>query len=595
MTHSRTSPAASTESRRIPHWLLPLAFFLLLSVLIVLPFFWLGTASGHDFEFHAASWLDVASQWKDGILFPRWAAWMNHGFGEPRYIFYPPLSWILGAALTLLPLNAAVPILYIVLVQTFAGLAAYFLLRNLTTQRAALLGAACYVINPNALLMTYIRSDFAEQLACAFFPLLLLPALRLSDLLDDASPRASIALFAIPYAAVWLSNAPAAVIASYSMALLFVSAALYQHSCRPLFRGAAGIALGLGLTSFYLVPAAYEQRWVNIGQALSSGLLPSQNFLFTAIDDPEHTWFNWIASICALSLILLLGLAALTSRRFARTANPSPRNRQLALALLIMGSAATVLTLRFTLPLWTYLPKLRFVQFLWRWMSMIALVTACFVAFAMERRRAWLWFAALLLLGTSFACFQVTNTWWDQDEMPTMRDALDTGHGFDGTDEYDPLGDDHADLPADTLLATVLSTDSADTTAPAAHLQFLRWTAEDKQVLVDTSSSARVALRLLNYPAWRVEVNGKTITPERADDGDQMVMPVNAGKSDIRIEFTRTPDRKIGNAISEAAALLAVIFIWIDRKRSTQASILSSQHAFSSVDPVSPSTGRVSS
>ena len=595
MTHSRTSPAASTESRRIPHWLLPLAFFLLLSVLIVLPFFWLGTASGHDFEFHAASWLDVASQWKDGILFPRWAAWMNHGFGEPRYIFYPPLSWILGAVLTFLPLDAAVPILYIVLVQTFAGLAAYFLLRNLTTQRAALLGAACYVINPNALLMTYIRSDFAEQLACAFFPLLLLAALRLSDLLDDASPRASIALFAIPYAAVWLSNAPAAVIASYSMALLFVSAALYQHSCRPLFRGAAGIALGLGLTSFYLVPAAYEQRWVNIGQALSSGLLPSQNFLFTAIDDPEHTWFNWIASICALSLILLLGLAALTSRRFARTANPSPRNRQLALALLIMGSAATVLTLRFTLPLWTYLPKLRFVQFPWRWMSMIALVTACFVAFAMERRRAWLWFAALLLLGTSFACFQVTNTWWDQDEMPTMRDALDTGHGFDGTDEYDPLGDDHADLPADTLLATVLSTDSADTTAPAAHLQFLRWTAEDKQVLVDTSSSARVALRLLNYPAWRVEVNGKTITPERADDVDQMVMPVSAGKSDIRIEFTRTPDRKIGNAISEAAALLAVIFIWIDRKRSTQASILSSQHAFSSVDPVSPSTGRVSS
>jgi len=587
MTHSRTSPAASTESRRIPHWLLPLAFFLLLSVLIVLPFFWLGTASGHDFEFHAASWLDVASQWKDGILFPRWAAWMNHGFGEPRYIFYPPLSWILGAALTLLPLNAAVPILYIVLVQTFAGLAAYFLLRNLTTQRAALLGAACYVINPNALLMTYIRSDFAEQLACAFFPLLLLPALRLSDLLDDASPRASIALFAIPYAAVWLSNAPAAVIASYSMALLFVSAALYQHSCRPLFRGAAGIALGLGLTSFYLVPAAYEQRWVNIGQALSSGLLPSQNFLFTAIDDPEHTWFNWIASICALSLILLLGLAALASRRFARTASSSPRNRHVALALLIVGSAATVLTLRFTLPLWTYLPKLRFVQFPWRWMSMIALVAACFVAFAMERRRAWLWFAALVLVGTSFACFQVTNTWWDQDEMPTMRDALDTGHGFDGTDEYDPLGDDHADLPADTLLATALSADSADAIAAAAHLQFLRWTAEDKQVLIDTPSPARVALRLLNYPAWRVEVNGKRVTPERANDVDQMIVPVNAGKSDIRIEFIRTPDRRIGNAISEAAALLTIIFFWLDRKRPKKPETQSRQLTSSTTDQVS--------
>jgi hypothetical protein len=343
----------------------------------------------------------------------------------------------------------------------------------------------------------------------------------------------------------------------------------------------------LGLTSFYLVPAAYEQRWVNIGQALSSGLLPSQNFLFTAIDDPEHTWFNWIASICALSLILLLGLAALASRRFARTASSSPRNRHVALALLIVGSAATVLTLRFTLPLWTYLPKLRFVQFPWRWMSMIALVAACFVAFAMERRRAWLWFAALVLVGTSFACFQVTNTWWDQDEMPTMRDALDTGHGFDGTDEYDPLGDDHADLPADTLLATALSADSADVIAAAAHLQFLRWTAEDKQVLIDTPSPARVALRLLNYPAWRVEVNGKRVTPERANDVDQMIVPVNAGKSDIRIEFIRTPDRRIGNAISEAAALLTIIFLWLDRKRPKKPETQSRQLTSCTTDQVS--------
>jgi 6-pyruvoyl-tetrahydropterin synthase related domain len=569
MTQPQTSADIITPPRRLPHWLLAFALSLLLAVLIVTPFFWFGTASGHDFEFHAASWLDVASQWKEGILFPRWAAWMNHGFGEPRYVFYPPLSWLLGTALTLLPLNAAVPVLYIVLVQTFAGIAAYFLLRNFASERASILAAACYVINPNALLISYIRSDFAEQLACAIFPLLFLAALRLCGLVNDSSrTRSSIALFSIAYAAVWLSNAPAAVIASYSMALLLFVAALYQHSWRPLFRGAASILLGLALGAFYLVPAAYEQRWVNIGQALSSGLLPSQNFLFTVIDDPEHTWFNWIASTSALSLILLLGLAVLASRRFARTVDFSPRNRHVAFALLIVGAAATILTLRFTLPLWRYLPKLRFVQFPWRWMSIIALVAVCFVALAMENRRAWLWFAALLVVGCFFAYFQVTNTWWDQDEMPTMRDALDTGHGFDGTDEYDPLGDDHADLPADALLATVLPPDSADTNAPQAQVQFLRWTAENKQVLVDSPSPARVALRLLNYPAWRVEVNGKPITPERLDDFNQMVVPIGAGRSDIRVRLIRTPDRTVGDAISVAALFFALLLLWLDRKRT---------------------------
>jgi hypothetical protein len=559
-----------TESHCHLGWLVPLCLSLLLSVLIVLPFFWLGTASGHDFEFHAASWLDAAYQWKEGILFPRWTAWTNHGFGEPRFIFYPPLSWMLGATLTLLLPNAAAPVLFIVLAQTLAGVSAYFLLRRLAAPRAALLGAACYVINPNALLMTYIRSDFAEQLACALFPLLLLAALRLCEFLEDSPPKfSSVALFAIPFAAVWLSNAPAGVIASYSMALLFVWAALSQRSCRILFRGISGLALGLGLAAFYIVPAAYEQRWVNISQALSSGLFPAQNFLFTAIDDPEHTWFNWIASICALSLILLFALAALASRQFAAAGNTSARNRKAFAALLLVGAVATVLTLRLTLPLWNDLPKLRFVQFPWRWMSVTAVVSSCFLALVMAKRRGWLWFVVILVLTLPLASLLVENSWWDADEMPTQRDAISSGHGFDGTDEYDPLGDDHSDLPLNAPLASVLPAGPPNSSGPQARLRIQRWTTERKEIHVDAQSEARVALRLLNYPAWRVEVNGKMVQPERLDDINQMVVPVKAGSSEIRVRFVRTLDRKLGNAISAASGLLAAILLWIGRKRLT--------------------------
>jgi hypothetical protein len=573
MTDSSTFPPAPRPSR-FPDWLLPLALFLVLSVLIVSPFFWLGSASGHDFEFHAANWLDVAYQWKQGVLYPRWTSWTNHGFGEPRYIFYPPLSWVLGAVLTLTLPGQAVPIVYIVLVQTFAGLSAYFLLRRLAARRAAILAAAFYTMNPNALLITYMRSDFAEQLACAFFPLVLLGALRLCKFLEDSSPtRSSIALFAIPFAAVWLSNAPAGVIVSYSVALLFACAALLQRSWRPIFGGAGGLALGLGLTSFYLLPAAYEQRWVNIGQALASGLLPYQNFLFTEINDPEHNWFNWIASICALSLILLLGLAALASRCFAKRSPYSGRDRNTSVALLLLGLAATLLTLRLTLPLWTYLPKLRFVQFPWRWMSIIALIASCFLAFAMQRRRGWLWFAVIFALSVPLANFQVNNTWWDDDEMPTMRDALDTGSGFDGTDEYDPLGDDHLDLPESAPLAKVLPADpDDDSSTPKANVQVQRWSAEQREVRVDTPTDARIALRLLNYPAWRVQLNGKTISPEHLDNLEEMVIAVPQGTSDIRVDFVRTPDRTLGNALSFAAACLVALFLWKGKKKTTDLS-----------------------
>jgi hypothetical protein len=569
MTDSFTR-SAKEQLNRLPGWLSPLALSFLLALLVVLPFFFYGTASGHDFEFHAASWFDVASQWKQGVLFPRWTAWTNHGFGEPRFIFYPPLSWLLGAALTLLFPGSVVPVLFILLVQTFAGLSAYFLLRNLTTQRASVLGAAFYAINPNALLMIYIRSDFAEQFACAFFPLLLLAALRICGFLDDSgSPRRSVALFALLFAAVWLSNAPAAVIASYSMALLFAWAALSLRSWRPLVRGIVSLAFGLALAAFYIVPAAYEQRWVNIGQALSSGLLPSQNFLFTAIDDPEHTWFNWIASICAISLILLLALAAFASDRFASDSKHSNRYRSLSAALLVLGTGATLLTLRISSPVWTYLPKLRFVQFPWRWMSIIALVAACFLAFAMEKRFGWLWFVTILILTVPLARFQIQNTWWDSDEMATMRDALDSGHGFDGTDEYDPLGDDHANLPTDAPLVALLPADSLDGSLPVspAKVDVQHWTTMQKLVRVDTQVPAHVALRVLNYPAWRVSVNGNPVSPERLDDFNQMVVPVGKGVSEIRVRFTRTPDRTIGDVVSLGAALVVAVLLW-NRQRS---------------------------
>jgi hypothetical protein len=558
---------AGAGKSRVPGWVWAVGVSLLVSLAVVLPFFWLGSASGHDFEFHVASWLDVSYQWKEGIFYPRWTAWMNHGFGEPRYIFYPPLSWVLGAALTRLTPLPWVPMFFVLLTQTLAGVSAFFLLRRITGKRGALWGAGCYAANPNALLMSYVRSDFAEQLACAIFPLLLLGALKLLNLLEDKSPDASSLLsFAIPFAAVWLCNAPAGVIASYAIALLIGWAVLAQQSLRIGVRGAAGIVLGFGLSGFYLLPAAYEQRWVNISQALSSGLLPLQNFLFTNVDDVEHTWFNWIASLCAVSLMLLLGVFALLSRRLASSQKAESRAAAWR-ALLLVGSGASLLMLRFSNPLWTHLPKLRFVQFPWRWMSIVALVYVCFLAAVAQRRRGWIAPVLILVLSVPLANFLIENTWWDPDDMGIQKEAIDSGTGYDGTDEYDPRGDDHLDLPANAPLVKVLTEASGGETVKDVEVKVLRWNTEDKEIQVRAREKASVAVRLVNYPAWHVMVNGKRITPGRMDDVNQMVIPVETGNSVIQIRFAPTVDRTVGGLVSLISLGICGVVFYSEKKK----------------------------
>ena len=403
---------------RIRRWIPAFLISFLISLAIVSPFFWLGNATGHDFQYHAASWLDAAGQWKEGIVYPRWTECANYGFGEPRFIFYPPNSWMLGAALgSVLPWNR-VPVVFIVLVQTFAGLGAFALARRVLPQKAALFCAACYSANPYALLIVYIRSDFAELLANAFFPLLFIAAFQICELLGSRQElcgealRRAAAGFAVVFALIWLSNAPAGVIASYSSAILVGFVALQRKARRPLLYGAAGLALGFCLCGFYLLPAAYEQRWVNIGQALSAGLLPSENFLYTAINDPEHTIFNWIASTIAVLLIVLTGIAALAARQREEEGDGA-LSKKLWHGLVLLAGLATLLMLRFTSIFWEHLPKLRFVQFPWRWMSLLSVVFAILLGSMMARPRwGWIWAAATFaLIGSTCWCERHSIRW----------------------------------------------------------------------------------------------------------------------------------------------------------------------------------------
>jgi hypothetical protein len=569
MSESLRPLSTSPSKHRSREWGIAVMVSVCVSFAVLTPFFRLGTASGHDVSFHMASWLDAAGQWKQGTIFPRWTEWANFGFGEPRFIFYPPLSWLFGAFLgTIFPWSSVAAV-FIGCVQTFAGLSAFALSRRIADSRfATLLAAAGFAANPYSLLIIYMRSDFAELLAIAIFPLLMLATLRLIGLVrGEAGGRYSkIVSFAIPFCAVWLCNAPAGVIATYSVAFAFLMAAVRQRSVAILTDSACGMGLGFGLASFYLIPAVYEQRWVQISAALYGGLTPADNFLYAKTSDVEHDAFNRIASHMAILLILWTVFAAVAAWRGGSHRTAGTLKSEVFVAMLALSTVAIVLMLPITNIFWRYLPELRFVQFPWRWMSIVALGAILFTAQSARGHLRWMWmlFAALAIFG--WAHYLVKHAWWDTEDMPALQAAIQDGSGFEGTDEYDAAGDDHGDLPQKLPRAFLASDAGKPEAGSNAKIVIEEWTAEHRSVRVITAKPDRVELRLLNYPAWRVTVNGSVVSVQHPEGTGQMIVPVSAGESELRVDFTRTSDRVLGGWISIVSAVTSLSLLFWKRR-----------------------------
>jgi hypothetical protein len=503
---------------------------------VEVPFFFFGTPSGHDVEFHLYSWLEVLSQWKRGIVYPRWAALAHFGYGEPRFIFYPPASWTLGAALSAIFPWTLVAGIYIWLALMAAGVSMFFLARQWLNRRDATLAAVLYAGNPYHLVIIYWRSAFAELLASSLLPLLLLLLLRS----DEKSRRATVSL-ALLLGCAWVINAPAAVMIHYSLVLLIVVIAWQRRSPRVLLTGGAAVFLGAALAAFYLLPATYEQKWVNIADAVSEGSRPLDNFLFVHTPDAEHDAFNRVVSWVAIAEIALTIAAAWASRSWRS------RDRTLWYPLVAWAAVCAMLTLSISGLLWNILPELRFMQFPWRWMLCLGIPFTLLTALGVRQWTVRVALYLVMLCVLAFAWHHFQAPWWDHAaDLREMQVSMATGAGYEGTDEYTPVGADPSVVDKNARRVTV------DGPAHAA-IRVSLWNPESRLFTADVSAADNLVLRLFNYPAWRVEVNGRVVQAGAREATGQMLVPVEAGTNLVQITFIRTWDRTAGAWISVLA------------------------------------------
>jgi hypothetical protein len=495
--------------------------------------------------------MDVARQWHQGTIYPQWAELANWGFGEPRFVFYPPCSWMMGAALgSLLPWNM-VPTFFNWLALIGAGLSMYLLARECLPQRQALLAAVFFPANPYHLLLIYYRSDFAELLASVFFPLLPWGVIRIAR-----DGWRSVPVLAMVVSLIWLCNAPAAVIAVYSVAFLVGVAYVLKRDLRLLLYGSVATAAGFGLAAFYILPAAHERAWVQINQVLSDGLRPEQNFLFSrATSMAVNTDFNIKISCVAL----LMGLLMATTAIYIGKKLEIPRLHYWLLVAL--GTMSIFMMFRVSRPLWVLAPELHFVQFPWRYAVPLGVAFSFFLAAGAGkfRRLEIIAIAVFVFAGPMAKIWLAVErpSSWSKADIAQFQLNFDSEIGYRGTPEYLPNGANGKALPEKWGNSEIGEKSSRTADRVDAHT-------------VSTQSAAlqKLTLNVFDYPAWQVDVDG-SLSSKLTDSDGRMAVAVPPGNHVVHISSRRQWDTRLGVAtsISTAFLLSSLLFLpWTRRK-----------------------------
>ncbi len=588
---------------------------------LVAPMLVHGPACGIDFPLHYANWQNALTSWRHGIPYPHWTASPNFDAGEPRFVFYPPFTWMLGAALGIVLPWVLVPIALNFLLVAGCGFATRALARQVLPEWPAQLAACTAIFSGYEFYEIYRHSDFALLSGGLWMPLLLLFWLRRRpepDFRWHLLWEKDMLILAVILALTWLSNTPLGLMATYMLIALALLSAVQHRSWAPLVRVAIVIGLGSGLAAFYLVPADVEQHWVDILKLFAAPDHLIQNRWITselARPRPHASAssqrLRGVVEVCMLTMAV--GGLLLRWWRIGRAAAKAASQRtsqEYWLAFGFIACAVLFLMFPISLPIWNLLPRLRYLQYPWRWLLVLqAPMAILFVAAIWPTRVRWkvcvTTAGMLLFLGATYAVTASPSFYKqcpadssDPTSIAGINRALQPGGiGVGGSDEYtSPPGARNeliaTDLPDACLVSDpMLTLSDVPATGVVSFYKPRAWSPElgtceatfsftsnpgapeHLRLNAQISHPGFLVLRLRSYPAWRVSVNGTAVRTLPVRDDGLMAVPVTSGPVFLKVDWTTTPDVLLGRSISALSlAVIILLGVWskchIDRSSS---------------------------
>ena len=602
-------PSLGRLVRRIPLPIIVLA----VSTAVVSPFYFSRSAqpgqprsaqliSTHDMAEHLLVMQEFDKVLKSGVIYPRWFASANKGYGSAWPNFYPPGFYYLTSAVhTIIADWVNTLFVVTVLVLALSFLAFYRLSRTFYGRFPSIMGAALYLLWPYHLLNLYWRGAMPEFAGFAVAPLIVLFAHRLAE-----RPKGKYyAGLGLSYGALVLIHFPGSYLVGAAVALYGLLLGLERRDWKTPLRIWSGMGIGLLVASIYWLPAAIEEKdaYENI-----SAIFPYQGsylpFLRPLGDFGELLNWTLAAQIIALlaTLIVLWSLRrrpapasrdALSPNHQEGLRHRQTRESRTALStsaqvrpFVVLALVTTLMSTVLSAPISAIMPKIQLVGFPCRWLIVSGLFTALLVGAAIERlitttretretragkSRFKLWTGATVLGAVTVLNVGATIGWvviraLSNPPLNVPESLIEPN--------YTPKNSmPPGALPDVPLARFVLGGGSALVT---------RWNPGYREITEESGVQNFLRLRSYYFPGWMARIDDQ---PAKmiGDGAGMQLISVPPGKHKVDVFLVDTPARTFGALCSAFGFVLICILTcipalipgrvftwphWISRKRS---------------------------
>jgi hypothetical protein len=486
----------------------------------------------------------------EGFYYPRWIPNSNNGYGGPNFIFYSPLSYILVAALGhLFPLLLAF-ITAIWFSFFLSGVTMFIAVTRMFGKAAGFLAAFFYQIMPFHLFDLYERGGFAELFAFVWFPLIIHFAY---DLKRGGGRKAFLGL-SLSYAGLILTHLVSAFMFSFIIGLYLIYGFLTEDKKVNMASTVASLFIALGLSSVYLMPAAFEQKFVHIDY-ITKCICGDYRKNFLSVLDMLHLhgFQFWMLIYTIMELFLFLVIMLLLHGKRRGITGAKEKN------FFVM---VFVISLFLTTPLsgsvWAMVSGLPMIQFPWRWLSMVEVSLAFLIGaiFSKGKRpgirspslinRMTVYLLGVLVLAAINIIINSTilpSSYYGQ--IINLR-------------EYTPIWvTDREKVLSEMRQAKV------SLVAGTGACRVTSWKSEEREFSVDASTPATLRIATFYFPGWKADVDQHTI-PIRIEKGTgAMLLDVPAGRHEVLLRFDDTPLRRDAAIISLASLFLLAAIVTV--------------------------------